>query len=406
MKRLLLIVASVTFIAAVSAQSKSSDIKFELGKGLNVGFNNGEHVFHLGGYLQSNALFQTEKNSSDDFAFGVKRAYLAFGGEFYNNKLSFMMQMNYVDSYPLLDAWIGYRPWEYLKLSFGQKQSFSGTRSMMFYDEALPLGDRSLVDRTFFASGREFGIFAESRIPFKCVGFDLGLAVTSGDGRNAFGSTSADSDFGKLKYSGRLTFYPMGFFATGNELTGTDFAREKTLKIALGGAYSYNDGASSPNGEGFDEFRLYTLEGKMQFPGYQKISADLLLKYRGATFLAEYVNTSGHALNKLYITPAPTGKLKPRQIADYLILGNGYNLQAGYLFKSNWSVDAMFSKLTPEWSNKQELFKNTTSYTLGVAKYFIDNRLKIQALGSYSDFPDMTTHNKKASAELIVHIVF
>ncbi len=406
MKRVLFTAVFALCTLSVLAQGKSSEIRFELGKGLNVRFNNGQHVVRLGGYLQSDALYESVKDLDPEFGFGIKRAYLSFGGDFYNEKLSFLLQMNYTDAYPLLDAWIAYRPAKWLKLSVGQKQTFTGTRSMMMYDQTLALGNRGLSDRTFYASGREFGIFAESRIPLCTTGFDVGVAVTSGDGRNSFGINSADTDLGGLKYGGRVTFYPLGFFRKDNELTGSDFAHEQKVKIALGGAISYNVGASNQIGEGHGEFHLYDADGGIAYPDYQKIAFDVLMKYRGFTFLAEYTNASGNGIQGLYSSPSPLGGLKPREIADYLTLGDGYNVQAGYLFNGKWAVDLRYSTVRPEWSDHQQKIQNTTAYTAGVARYFIDNRLKVQLIGAYQDWPDATTYNKKVSIQALAHIVF
>ena len=56
----------------------------------------------------------------------------------------------------------------------------------------LAFGEHSLMDRTFSRTGRELGLFVESRLSLGKLGFDLGAAVTSGDGRNSFGSSSTD----------------------------------------------------------------------------------------------------------------------------------------------------------------------------------------------------------------------
>ncbi|GHV03160.1 hypothetical protein FACS1894159_12070 [Bacteroidia bacterium] len=405
MKRFSLITAFVLCLSAAWGQ-RTSDIRFDLGKGLNISFENGAHNIRLGGYAQSDLLFRSIKDEGETFTGGIKRAYFSLGGDFYNQRLSFMLRMNYVDSYPLLDAWIGYRPVKWLNLTVGQKQSFSGPLSMSMDDCALALGDRSLSDGVFFASGREFGLFAESRLPVGTLGFDLGLAATSGDGRNAFGSNSASYDQGGLKYSGRVSFYPLGFFATGNELTDVDFAREKKVKAVIGATYSYNNGASARNGEGQGEFTMYNLDGKTAYPGYQKISVDAMIKYRGLTLLAEYINATADDLQKLYLLPSPSSKLRPREIADYLCLGSGYTVQAGYLLPSNWAVDFRYSAVVPEWKDRQTLMPATSAFTLGVARYVIDNRLKLQLLGSYQDHPDMSSHNKMVVAEFIAHIVF
>lgn len=395
----------MTSVAGGFAQS-SNKVDFELGNGLNISLNNNKHHFKIGGYIQTAGQYSEVKELNPEWRFDVNKALLNVSGGLQNDKFTFLLQMDFAKNYPLLDAWMAYNPTKYLSISAGQKQSISGTRSMMFYDEALALGNRSLVDRTFFASGRELGIFVESRIPVKNVGFDLGVAVTSGDGINSFGSSASDFDLGGLKYSARGTFYPMGFFAPGNELTDTDFAREKSPKLLIGGAYSYNQGASDAIGEGHGNFQLFDKNGKGAYPDYIKMSFDVMFKYQGFTFLTEYVDAWARNLNGLHVAASTDTYLQPKQIADYLVLGSGVSAQAGYLFQKNWAVDFRYSYVFPEWNEKNALIQKTNAYRVGVAKYFIDNRLKLQLAGSYEQYSQQMKNDRKVSVELNAHIVF
>lgn len=402
MKKILTAVLFAALPALTMAQNSDNSLNMELGKGLDISLNGGEHVFNFGGYLQFDGLYTDIKDEQSETRFDIRRAYLSGGVSMFNGKLSVFTQFDFADSNPLLDAWIGYHPIKELTITVGQMQSFSGPLSMRFDDRALAL-DLSLVDQTFFRSGRELGIFLESRLPIRCAGIDLGLAVTSGDGRNSFGSNSMDFDLGGLKYTGRATLFPLGFF---DNRTDVDFAREQRLKMSIGGTYSYNNGASDAVGEGHGTIQLYDKNGKAAYPDYQKISADIMLKYRGFTFLAEYVNATAAGLKGLYYDPAPNAQLFPKKIAEYLVLGNGLNFQAGYLFKKNWSVDLRYDMIMPEWKDKQELINKAWSVKGGVSKYFIDNRLRVQLLGTYTDMPDLSTGNKQFVAEIGAHVVF
>lgn len=405
MKKYIAGILLMSGVATGFAQN-SHKVDFALGNGLNISLNNNKHHFKIGGYIQTGGSYNEVKDLDPEWKFDVKKAYLNFSGGLQNDKFTFLLQMDFAKNYPLLDAWMAYNPTKYLSISAGQKQSISGTRSMMFNDEALALGNRSLVDRTFFGSGRELGVFIESRIPVRGVGFDLGVAVTSGDGINSFGSSASDFDLGGLKYSARGTFYPMGFFAPGNELTDTDFAREKSPKLLIGGAYSYNQGASDAIGEGHGNFQLFDKTGKGAYPDYIKMSFDVMFKYQGFTFLGEYVDSWARNLNGLYTAATPGANLQPKQIADYLVLGSGVSAQAGYLFKKNWAVDFRYSYIFPEWSEKSTLIQKTNAYRVGVAKYFIDNRLKLQLAGSYEQYNQLSKNDRMVSVELNAHIVF
>ena len=402
MKKFLMAVLFAALPALMSAQNNGNSLNMELGKGLEIAFDGGKYVFNFGGYLQLGGQYIDTKDAQSETRFDIQRAYVSGGMSMFDGKFSVFTQFDFADSYPLLDAWVAYRPVKALTITVGQMQSFSGPLSMRFDDRALAL-DRSLLDRTFFRSGRELGIFLESRLPLRSAGLDLGLAVTSGDGRNSFGSGSSDFDLGGLKYSARLTLFPFGFF---DNRTDVDFAREQRVKMSIGGTFSYNCGASDAVGEGHGNMHLYNQAGEEDYPDYQKISADMMIKYRGFTFLAEYVNATAAGLNGLYYDPTPTAQLYPRKIAEYLVLGNGFTLQAGYLFRRNWAVDLRYDQIVPEWKEQQTLIRKTWSVKGGVSKYFIDNRLKVQLLGSYTDMPDMVAGNKQFLAEISAHIVF
>jgi len=111
-----------------------------------------------------------------------------------------------------MDAWIGYEPIEQVKISFGQKQTFVNNREMTYREDRLQFVSRSMLSQSLSQTGREFGVFVESK--FK-LGNTMGIvpmaALTSGDGRNSFGEDSRDSDIGGVKIGGRLDFYPLGF---------------------------------------------------------------------------------------------------------------------------------------------------------------------------------------------------
>lgn len=406
MKKILsLIVISFVALSAYS-QPGEDKVSMELGKGLSVSMNNGTQYFSIGGYTQVYGSYSQIKGLSSEQRFGVHRAFLNFKGKFYNEKLSFFTQFDFTESYPLLDAWIGYHPLKWISISAGQKQAFSGPISMTFDDKQLALADRSDAYYAFFASGRELGVFVETRLPYKTVGADLGIAVTSGDGRNSFGTSSLDIDLGGFKYTARGVVYPLGYFTAGNELSDIDFARETSPKLSVGGTYSYTVGASDKIGEGHGNFFLFDKDGNYAFPDYRKISFDVMFKYLGLTLLAEYTNATGASLNGLYTKKNPNSPLQPREIANYLRLGNSFNFQAGYLMSNNWGIDARMCRIIPEWASNTTLINFTNSYTAGISKFIPDNRLKLQFLVTYTNYDRLTENNKKVWAEIVAHLVF
>lgn len=386
-------------------ETKDIDTDFRPGNGLNIRLNNGDYLFNIGGFLQSNFQYLKEESKSSENKFDIKHSYLSFSGNAVKEKVSFLLQMDFTDGSPLLDAWIAYAPVKYLTITAGQKQTFTNNVEMTFLESNLSMNDRSLLSTTLSNTGREFGLFVESNFSLGQVGFAPKIAVTSGDGRNSFGNGSTDADYGGFKYGGRLDIYPFGTFTGNNDKIGADLAHEQTPKIKLGVAGSYNVGVSNKIGEGHGDFILYNETGKQRFPDYRKFFVDILAKYKGLSILGEYANTSASSLSGIYTASNGTGLLVPGQISSYLVLGNVYNFQAGYVLKNGFALDLRYTKTDPEFKETQSLMKEINAYDATISKYFIDNRLKIQGGFSYWDYKDDNIKNY-IQAQLLLQIVF
>ena len=95
---------------------KNNEYAYSLGKGISFNFDDTSHVFRIGGMTQ----FRYLNSRSDDTLIspsnfiGIKRSFFSFSGELNNNMFSFLVQTNFSESFPLLDAWVGYHPNKYL----------------------------------------------------------------------------------------------------------------------------------------------------------------------------------------------------------------------------------------------------------------------------------------------------
>ena len=164
----------------------------------------------------------------------------------------------------------------------------------------------------------------------------------------------------------------------------------------IGSSSSLNIGASHIVGEGhYNEelnlegtFVLTDAEnGENILPNYLKNNMDLILKYRGFNLLAEYVNTAAYNLKGT--------TLDTTEISEKLILGNAYNIQIGYLFKSNFSVDLKYGRSFKEFKfNKNSVLGNYDSMGVGVTKYFSERAIKVQAMARYLNFYKNINLNK------------
>jgi hypothetical protein len=371
--------------------------------GLNFSFNNGDYLFQMGGFIQPTYRYQRVANSDPAHFFSAKRSFLRLAGNAKQEKVSFLIQTNFSDTRPLFDAWVAYHPSEQLTISFGQKQTFVNNREMLFREDRLQFTERSLLSETLSRTGREFGLFVEGRYGNN-FGIAPMLAISSGDGRNSFGADSRDTDFGGLKYGGRLDLYPLGYFTEGNDRYSSDLKREKTLKLVVGSAFSVNRGSTDAVGEGHGNFLLYNKNGEVQLPNYRQLYIDLLAKYRGFSLLLEFGNASAAGLTENYTDAAAVQLIAPQQISSLLHLGNSINAQLGYVTPSGYSADLRFSNASPEFASyTNSLLQKTESYSVGLTKYVKEHNLKIQTTFSYLN--NAVTGNTQV-AELMFQMAF
>ena len=369
----------IGYAAFSQVEIKTDSKEFQLGDGLRFNVNDGEYKFSINGFVQG--VYKNEKTDGTPAVnyMNARNAYLSISGSMYKEKISFLLQNNFSNGKPLLDAWIAYSPISNLKISFGQKQTFTNNREMTFFEDKLQFVDRGIFSTAFCNTGREFGMFFEGQLGKNTFIIRPKFAITSGDGINSFGANSTDVDKGGLKYGGRLDVLPLGNFKRGNDGYIADLLHEDKVKILFGAACSLNIGASNKIGEGHGDFTFYDNTGKEKLPNYRKYYGDMLIKYKGFSLLTEYIKTSAAALEGTFVNATATLPLYPTGISNYLVLGNGVNIQTGYVTKSGYSLDFKFEKLNKEFNNNNgSLLANQDAYTIGLAKYIKSNNLKIQ----------------------------
>ena len=400
------------FTAIAQVEIKTESKEFQLGDGLRFNVNYGDYKFKIGGFIQGVYEYDKTEGAVANNYMNAKNAYLTISGSMLKEKVSFLIQNNFSNGKPLLDAWVAYAPILNLKITFGQKQTFTNNREMTFFEDKLQFVDRGIFSTQFSNLGREFGVFIESEFQEGNFIIKPKIAITSGDGLNSFGANSTDVDQGGLKYGGRIDILPLGNFKKGNDGYIADLKHEDQLKVLLGSAYSYNIGASNKVGEGHGDFMLYDTTGKVKLPDYRKFYEDILFKYKGFSLLGEYVNATATSLKGSFLDSAATRSLYLTEISEYLVLGDGYNVQAGYVTKSGYSLDLRYEKLNQEFDNDAAILLDQEAYTIGLTKYFKGNNFKIQAAVSSKNLDkyNATTTNietiKTITAQFAVQVVF
>ena len=413
MKKIISIISLYAIITTVHAQESNQDISasfdknndytYNLGSGILFNFDDSTHMFQIGGMSQPRFLNSRVNDTTLDPGnyFGIKRSYFSLNGSLNKGMFSFLIQTNFSDSYPLLDAWAGYHPNKNISIYFGQRMSPFNNLSMQIMEYNLQFASRNYLSQNFTESGREFGLFIESKFSIGNIGFKPILAITSGDGKNSFGVLSSDTDQGGLKYGGRLNIYPFGFFKENNEFIGHDTYKEKSHKLMIGFSSSLNQGASHEIGEGhyFQDlppngtFMFFDTIGNRKLPNYLKNYVDILYKYKGFNILFEYVNTAAYNLQGTSLNSTGSLLLEPTQISQYLVLGNAFNIQGGYLFKSDWSIDMKFGRSYYEFEQTYSILQNYDSMGVGITKYFSNRAVKTQLMASYVNFPSLKNQN-------------
>lgn len=401
MKKIALCIALLLFVLGVNAQT--TDAGSGLGSGLQFELNEGDYKFKISGMIQPSVSYARLDGQDPTLKLNTKRTYLNFSGRGLNEKVSFFIQANFSSPTPLLDAYVAYHPSERWTISAGQRRTFTNNREMWYDEDKLQFTDRGLLSTQFSNSGREFGLFIEGKLGTNFVIVPQ-VAITSGDGINSFGTSASDIDLGGYKYGGRLDIYPLGEFTKGNQGFTADLKHEETPKLLIGLAGSLNRGASGSKGESHGDFMFFDKLKKRKLPDYAKLSADLLVKYKGVSLLAEYMNATASNLNGTYLdsSAVPT-LLRPGQISNYLVLGSAVSVQAGYVTKSGYGVDVRYETIDPEFKDQAlSVLQQQSAMTLGLTRYFKDNNLKLQAAVSSKRYQ---AGRSAIEAELLLQVV-
>lgn len=404
-KSIFVLVFCVGWIGLCQAQNPTSE-GYEPGEGLIL-TNKNDYSIRFSGFIQPmvESRFYPDMAGTNDFQrFRMRRLVTKLTGDAGNEKISYQLQVDLTGnsdaggdgtgSNYLMDAWIAWKPIKQLEITVGQDNSPTDSREMGMLSNALQLVDRSPVALAF-ASIREFGIFVNGRLKVGNNSTILpSFALTNGDGSNVF-----TKDRGGLKVGGRIDFLPFGNFNNKGQYRQVDMERELTPKLIFGANFSHNTGISDRRGRQSGTILYLDSAGKELLPSYQKFGIDFLFKYKGFSMLGEYVNASAIVPDQIAQRVRNDGSSTPSFLVDgiedmpayvkgRMILGSGFNLQAGYLFLNGFSVDARYSKLNPETNSflrNPTFYNRPESYTLCLTKYLGRNYgAKIQASVSYN----------------------
>ncbi|QCX01628.1 porin [Aggregatimonas sangjinii] len=307
-------------------------------------------------------------------SFSIRRARFKCNGFAYSPKLKYQIELGlsnrdlsgasqFTGNAPryILDAVVMWNFIGSFEFWMGQTK-LPGNIERVISSGNLQQVDRSLLNRRFTID-RDQGI--QLRHHFKLSDSFLvreKFAVSQGEGRNII-----SGNLGGYQYTARLEVYPFGDFSA---YIASDLKKVQTPKLMLAATFDHNQdavktrsnqGTYMMNDMGFYETDINT------------IFLDAMFKYKGFSFMGEYANRTA----KDPIAKNSDGT----ETGDTVQIGDGLNLQTGYLFSGDWEVSGRYTSIhLDENSTARNLERQ---YTLGLSKFIVGHKLKVQSDVSY-----------------------
>ena len=265
----------------------------------------------------------------------------------------------------ILDAVIKWKFAPGFELWAGQTK-LPGNVERVISSANLQLVDRSLLNRKFNID-RDLGI--QLRHTTKLGGQFISkekFAISQGEGRNI-----ATGNEGGLQYTGRVELFPLGSFTKKGEYMGSSTVREEKLKIMAAYTYDFNRDASKTRSNMGDY--MFLTDGSLYQTNITTQFIDLVLKYEGFSLMAEYADRS--ATNPIAV------ELDGTETGDIVTVGSAINMAVGYFISEKTEVAGRYTAL-----NYADVTGTSpvTMYTLGLNKFVVGHKLKVQSDISYS----------------------
>ena len=370
------ILSTALILCAISFVQSQEINAPKFGKGLfNLVGQDSTWTMKVGLRAQLLGSSSWEENNGNETSFLTRRARLKFDGYAYSPKLKYKVELGlsnrdlsgasqYTSNAPryILDAVLQWNFYQNFELWFGQTK-LPGNRERVISSGNLQQVDRSLLNSRFTID-RDFGF--QLRHHFNLTETFIVKEIFSlaqGEGRNI-----TTGNLGGHQYTGRIELLPFGDFASKGDYKGSDLKREKKPKLAIGLSYDYNNNAVKTRS---NQGSYMTIDGVADAyfeTNINTVFLDAMFKYNGVSLMAEYSDrTASDAFAK-----NSDGSLT----GDEVQVGKGLNLQMGYLFNNDIELSGRYTHI--------ELDKNITGknpesqYTLGLSKYIVGHKLKVQ----------------------------
>ncbi|MDG2275354.1 MAG: porin [Flavobacteriaceae bacterium] len=314
----------------------------------------------------------------------VRRARLKFSGFAYSPKLTYKLELglsnrdigkasSFTNEAPkyILDAVVKWNFSGNFVLWFGQTK-LPGNRERVISSGDLQQVDRSLLNSRFnIDRDMGFQLRHHFNLTDKFIVKEM-FSISQGEGRNI-----TTGNLGGHQYTTRVELLPFGKFASKGDYRGSDLKFEPAPKLAIGFSYDYNNnavktrsnqGSYMANDTGFYSTNISTL------------FIDAMYKHNGFSFMGEYA---------LRDASDPFAKNSDGSLTgDEVQVGKGLNLQTGYLVSKTLEVSGRYTNI--DWDSDVTSKGAENQYTIGLSKYIVGHKLKVQTDVSYLDLASNT----------------
>ena len=314
----------------------------------------------------------------------VRRARLKFSGFAYSPKLKYKLELglsnrdigkasSFTNEAPkyILDAVVKWNFSGNFVLWFGQTK-LPGNRERVISSGDLQQVDRSLLNSRFNID-RDMGF--QLRHHFNLTDTFIVkemFAVSQGEGRNI-----TTGNLGGHQYTSRVELLPFGKFASKGDYRGSDLKFEPTPKLAMGFTYDFNnDAVKNRSNQG----SYMTNDTGFYSTNISTVFVDAMYKHKGFSVMAEYAYRDAEDAFAKNSDGSLTG--------DEVQVGNALNLQTGYLLSKNLEISGRYTNI--DWDSDITGKGAENQYTLGLSKYIVGHKLKVQTDVSYLDLASKT----------------
>ncbi|TNJ45311.1 porin [Tamlana fucoidanivorans] len=354
----------------------------EFGKGLfNIIGKDSTFTMNFAFRFQLLGVSTWQENGPNDLNFLVRRSRLKLKGFIYSPKLRYKFEAGlsnrdmsggsseFTSGSPrfIMDARVEWNFFQNFELWVGQGK-LPGNRERVISSGNLQLVDRSILNRRFNID-RDIGFQLRHHINLtdKFILREI-FSLSQGEGRNV-----TSGNLGGHQYVGRLELLPFGNFQSKGDYKGSDLKREQTPKLSVAASYEYHNNAVKTRSNQGSYMRI---DGDTGFyeTNINTVFIDGMFKYKGYSLMFEYADR---------IADDPIAKNSDGTETGQIVqIGQGLNIQSGYLFPSNWEVTGRYSNIKMDEITK---VNSSAMYTLGFSKFLVGHKLKVQSDISYTD---------------------